>query len=418
MKSLNITCPRCHSDFVLESAHLSAQFEASIRQDLSAEIQRREKELADQRKEFSILSQEFTQEKEDFTRLVDDKVSSQMKSREEFLKDSIRKQVQEEKEAQLSELEQELQRKSSQVIDLNKTKAAYLKLSREKEELETQIHLKMEEELNRRLSEMQSSTKKQIELEAQLKLSEKQQIIDSLKKKLEEASKRIEQGSMQSQGESLELTVEERLQNAYPEDQIEPIAKGKMGFDTKHTIVFAGKEIGSIGYETKNTKAWSDSFIDKIKEDNLSASAKCDLLIIASKVLPEEMKGQRFKLIRGVWVTDIHSLEDLSSLLRFGILKVHEQRILNKNGDSKAHMLYAFLTSQECQNLFNSVMDGLTKLQEMNEEEERKLQALFKKREKQLKQILSNIISYYGTMKGISDDSIQDIDFLDFKEAS
>ena len=414
--SLSVTCPKCSSDFILESAHLSAQFEASIRQDLSAEIQRREKELVDQRKKFSILSQEFSQEKEDFTRLVDEKVSSQMKSREEFLKDSIRKQVQEEKEAQLSELEQELQRKSSQVIDLNKTKAAYLKLSREKEELETQIHLKMEEELNRRLSEMQSSTKKQIELEAEIKLKEKQQIIDSLKKKLQDASQRIEQGSMQAQGESYELTLEELLQSAHPEDKVEEVKKGQKGFDTRQIVIFSGTEIGSIGYESKNTKAWSDSFIDKIKEDNLSA--KCDLLVITSRVLPEEMKGQRFKLIRGVWVTDIHNLVDLSSLLRFGILKVHEQRILNKNGDSKAHMLYAFLTSQECQNIFNSMMDGLTKLQEMNQEEERKLQALFKKREKQLKQILNNVISYYGTMKGISDDSIQDIDFLEFKEAS
>lgn len=415
-KNLKIKCPNCSSEFVLESAHVSAQFEESIRQDLSAEIQRREKELLSQKQEFQLLSQEFEKEKQDFSQLIDEKVSSQMKSREEFLKDSIRKQIQEEKEAQLAELESELQRKSSQLIELNQTKAKLQQLSREMEEKEAVIHLKMETELTNRLSEMKSSVKKQIELESELRLKEKQNVIDSLKQKLQDATQRIEQGSMQMQGEMMELTVEEILRESNPTDLIEEVKKGINGFDAKQVIRFNGKEIGSIGYEVKNTKNWSDGFIEKIKTDNLTA--KCDLLVIVTKSTPKEMEGQKFKLINGVWVTSIHFLSDLSSLLRFGLLKVHEQRITQQNGDTKAHLLYAFLTSQECQALFNSMMDGLKKLEEMNEEEERKLQALFKKRKKQLEQLMSHFISYYGTMKGISEDSIVDIQMLEFKKAS
>ena len=417
MKSdLKIKCPKCTSEFILESAHVSAQFEESIRKDLSAEIQRREEELTLQRQEFNSLSQEFKKEKEDFSSLIDQKVKEQIKSREEFLKDSIYKQVQEEKETQLAELESELKRKSGQLIELNQTKAKLQQLSREMEEKEAAIHLKMETELSNRLSEMKSSVKRQIELESELKLKEKQNVIDSLKKRLEDAAQRIEQGSMQMQGEMMELTVEEILREANPTDSIGEIKKGQNGFDCRQSVQFNGKEIGSIGYEVKNTKSWSDGFIDKIKSDNLNA--KCDMLVIVSKSTPKEMEGQKFKLINGVWVTSIHFLADLSSLLRFGLLKVHEQRITQQNGDTKAHLLYAFLTSQECQALFNSMMDGLKKIEEMNDEEERKLQALFKKRKKQLELLLSNFISYYGTMKGISTDSIQDIDFLEFKKAS
>jgi hypothetical protein len=417
MKSdLKVKCPKCASEFVLESAHVSAQFEASIRKDLSAEIQRREEELNTQRQEFNSLSQEFQKEKLDFSKIIDEKVKDQLKSREEFLKESIHKQVQEEKETQLAELESELKRKSGQLIELNQTKAKLQQLSREMEEKEAAIHLKMETELSNRLSEMKSSVKQQIELESELKLKEKQNVIDSLKKRLEDAAQRIEQGSMQMQGEMMELTVEEILREANPTDSIGEIKKGQSGFDCRQSVQFNGKEIGSIGYEVKNTKSWSDSFIEKIKSDNLSA--KCDLLVIVSKSSPKEMEGQKFKLINGVWVTSIHFLADLSSLLRFGLLKVHEQRITQQNGDTKAHLLYAFLTSQECQALFNSMMDGLKKIEEMNDEEERKLQALFKKRKKQLELLLSNFISYYGTMKGISTDSIQDIDFLEFKKAS
>jgi|GEM_PF-1307388 len=417
MKSdLKVKCPKCKSEFVLESTHVAAQFEESIRQDLSAEIQRREKELSTQRKEFILLSQKFEKEKENFSTLIDEKVKSQLKSREEYLRDSIHKQIQEEKEIQLEQLESELKRKSAQLIELNQTKAKLIQLSREMEEKEAAIHLKMEAELSNRLAKMKSSVKRQIELESELRIKEKQNVIDSLKKKLQDATQRIEQGSIQMQGEVMELTAEEILREANPADLIEEVKKGVNGFDAKQTICFNGKEIGSIGYEVKNTKVWSNSFIDKIKSDNLEA--RCDLLVIVSKTLPNEMEGQKFKLINGVWITSLHFLADLSVLLRFGVLKVHEQRITQHNGDTKAHLLYAFLTSQECQALFNSMMEGLKALEEMNNEEEKKLQSLFKKRKKHLEQLLSNFISYYGTMKGISNDSILDIDMLEFRKAS
>ena len=414
---LKVKCPRCKSEFVLESAHVSAQFEESIRKDLSAEIQRREEELTLQRQEFNSLSTEFQKEKEDFSILIDQKVKEQMKSREEFLKDSIHKQVQEEKEAQLAELEKELKRKSSQLIELNQTKAKLQRLSMEMEEKEAEIHLKMEEQLAKRLSEMKTSVKEQMEMESFLKIKEKQNIIDSLQQKLKDASQRIDQGSMQMQGEMMELTVEEIVRNTFPTDEVLEIKKGQRGADSIQVVKTAmGIEAGRILFEVKNTKAWSSSFIDKVKSDNLES--KCQILVIVTKTPPKEMEGKHFVLLDGVWVTSLTSLSDLITLLRYGLLKVQEQRQLQKNGDSKAHMLYAFLTSQECQALFNSMMEGLKNLSDMNQEEERKLQTLFKKREKQLQQILSNVISYYGSMKGISNDSIQDIDFLEFKKAS
>lgn len=417
MKDLKVKCPKCSSEFVLESAHVSAQFEASIRKDLSAEIQRREEELSLQRQEFNSLSHQFQQEREDFASTIDQKVKEQMKSREEFLKDSIHKQVQEEKEAQLAELEGELKRKSGQLIELNQTKAKLQKLALEMEEKEAQIHLKMEEELSRRLSEMKTSVKEQVQMESFLKIKEKQNIIDSLKQKLSDATQRIEQGSMQMQGEMMELTVEEIVRNTFPTDEVLEIRKGQKGADAIQIVnTQSGNECGRILYEVKNTKSWSDSFIQKIKSDNLES--KCQILVIVTKTPPKELEGKHFILLNGVWITSLTALSDLVALLRYGLLKVQEQRQLQKNGDSKAHMLYAFLTSQEAASLFNSMMEGLKKLNEMNQEEERKLQALFKKREKQLQQILSNLISYYGSVKGISDDSIQDIDFLEFKKAS
>lgn len=415
-KNLTVKCPKCSSEFALESTHLSSQFEESIRKDLSAEILRREQELADQRSEFILLYKEFEKEKQDFSQLIDEKVKGEVKSREEYLRDSIHKQVQEEKEAQLEELENELKRKSEQLKDMNKTKSAMLRLSIEMEEKEAEISLRMESELTKRLSEMKSSLQKQLEMEATLKLQEKQNIIDSLRKKVQEAAQRIDQGSVQMQGESMELTVEQLLKDAHPSDIIQEVKKGQRGMDLHQVIQLKGKKVGSIGYEIKNTKAWSDSFLDKMLEDNLEA--KCDQLILVSKTKPKEMNDQMFLLIRDIWVVDIKFVEQLSYLIRFGLLKVHEQRMLQDHGDTKSQMIYDFLTSQECQSLFNSIMDGLKKIEELNDLEEKRLQALFKRRKKHLELLLNNFISYYGTMKGIADDSIQDIPMLEFKQAS
>lgn len=275
-----------------------------------------------------------------------------------------------------------------------------------------------EQEIRQLAEERLAEAKEQLEMESFVKVKEKENIIESLRTKLQDATQRLEQGSMQMQGERFELAVEDLLRNAHAEsgDLIEEIKKGQKGFDIHHSVRISAGTIGSIGYEIKNTKTWSDSFIEKIKSDNLEA--KCDLLVVVTKALPKEMEGQRFILKDGVWITTINYVTDLSILLRFGLLKVYAQKQIQKNGEQKAHILYSFLTSESCQSIFNSMMDGLKNLQEMNDEEERKLQALFKKRQKQLQQILSNVISYYGTMKGIADDSIQDIPSLEFKKAS
>ena len=170
-----------------------------------------------------------------------------------------------------------------------------------------------------RLTEAKLLMKEQLEIESLVKVKEKENIIESLRTKLQDATQRLDQGSMQMQGESFELAAEQLLRNVHAGsgDLIEEVKKGQKGFDIHHTIQTSAGVIGSIGYEIKNTKLWSDSFISKIKADNLDA--RCDLLVVVSKALPAEMGNQRFILKDGVWVTSINFLSDLSVLLRFGL---------------------------------------------------------------------------------------------------
>jgi len=421
MKTQNakiIKCPKCHTSLSVEKL-LIDQFQESIRKDLESELQRREDSLNLQRQENKEMMLKLEQEKEDVDELVKERVKAQLNTREESIKVAIRKEVQEEKSKQLQDLEDELKSKSSQLIELNQTRAKMERLSREFEEKEAQIHLQMEKALTERLEEARVSMKDEIQMASFLKVKEKENIIESLKQKLLDATQRIEQGSMQMQGESFELAIEDLIRNANPGDLVEEIKKGQHGFDALQTVKTSdGKIAGSIAYEMKNTKNWSDSFITKIKADSLSSNLKFGLMVIVSKTLPKGMGNERVLLIDGVWITSIKYVADISVLLKFGILKVHYHKQIQKNGDLKANLLYNFLTSHECQSLFNSMMDGLNNLNEMNQEEERKLQALFRKRERQLQGVLGNLIGYYGTIKGISQDAIQDLPMLEFKKAS
>jgi hypothetical protein len=59
-----------------------------------------------------------------------------------------------------------------------------------------------------------------------------------------------------------------------------------------------GRECGVILWESKHTKAWTAGWIQKLKEDQ--REAKAEMAVIASKVLPGEIKN--FGDIEGVKV--------------------------------------------------------------------------------------------------------------------
>lgn len=412
-KQLN--CPNCDSILDVDDL-LVSQFEDSIRKDLQSELDRREKELKLRKDEFQKMSEALKQERDDINELVSEKVKAQLQSREKAIKDAIRKEVNDEKVKQLEDLETELSRKSAQLIELNQTKAKLQRLSREFEEREAKIHLDKEKELSERLEKAKITMQEQVQMESFLKIKEKESIIDSLKKKLDDARQKASQGSMQLQGEAQELVIEEMLQELHPGDEIVEIKKGANGADCIQTVKLQnGVEAGKILYESKNTKNWSDSFVKKLKQDNLST--KADIMVIVTKTMPKDVSGKHV-LIDGVWVTTLQDVRDLSLLLKFGLLKTYAVMITQEDKKDKMNLLYNYLTSEEFKATFTSILDGFKSLQESHNDEQRKMQLLWKRREKHLEQVLSSTIDFYGSIKGISENSIPTIQMLEIGKAS
>lgn len=414
-KKPQLTCPNCETRLDVDELLIS-QFEDSIRKDLKSELEKRERELRLKKEEFQELAEALQQEREDINTIVSERVRAQMDEREKSIKDAIRTEIEAEKTKQLEELEEELHRKSAQLIELNQTKAKLQRLSREFEEREAKIHLEKEHELNKRLDEAKLSMKEQMQMESFLVIKEKETIIESLKNKLEEARQKANQGSMQLQGEAQELVIEQLLQELHPSDTITEVKKGVNGADCLQIVrTQSGLEAGSILYESKRTKTWSDGFISKLKQDNLQA--KADIMVIVTKTMPKGVSG-KYALIDQVWVTTLENLKDLSLLLRYGLLKTQAVMITQTNKKDKMSLLYDYLTSEDFRATFENILDGFKNLQDSHHDEQRKMQLLWKRRAKHLEQVLNSTIEFYGSIKSISENAIPTIPMLEISKAS
>lgn len=407
---LNMNCPSCGTNISVDEL-LVTQFEESIKKDLQSELQVREEELSKKREEYKQLALQLSKEKEDVDELVNSRVKQIVNTREESLKASIHKEVEEEKKIQLQELENELIKKSSQLQELNGTKAKLERLQREMEEAETRIILEKEKEMTERLEQARFTIKEQAQQESFLKLREREKVIEDLKNKLDEAKLKAEQGSMQLQGEIQELEIINILQEFHPFDEITQSKKGANAADILQVVCTQnGSQCGKIYYESKRTKSWSNDWVKKFKQDNINT--KADILVLVTNALPKDI--QRYGIIDGVWICSFNDVKELSLVLRYGLLKLQSVAITQKGKESKMELLYSYLTSEEFKNVFESIIQGFRAIQESHQSEKIKMQRLWKEREKVLEQVLSNAIDFYGSLKGIAGESVPEIPMLQF----
>ncbi|MCE3227933.1 MAG: putative protein domain [Bacteroidetes bacterium] len=406
-------CPNCKSDLSVDEL-LVNQFEQSIRKELEGELFKREIVLKKEQAEYNILRKELTQQKENIEEIVGSRVKSLLLSKEEALKESIRKEVNEEKINQLQELENELVKKSAQLRELNGTKAQLERLRREMEEAETRIILEKEKELTERLEQARSSIKEQVQQESFLKLKEREKVIEDLKTKLDEAKRKAEQGSMQLQGEIQELEIIEMLREFHPCDEITQSKKGSNAADILQIVKTQnGAECGKIYYESKRTKSWSQGWVQKFKQDNINT--KADILVLVTNALPKEI--QRYGIVDGVWVCSFADVKELSLVLRYGLLKLQSVAITQQGKESKMELLYKYLTSEDFKNVFESILQGFKTIQDSHASEKLKMQRLWKEREKVLEQVLKNSVEFYGSIKGIAGAAIPEIELLSLRKA-
>ena len=340
----------------------------------------------------------------------------QKKKEEEFEKQKLvlvsdaQKKIAEETSLQLKSLQEEAKLKTQQVQELQKKELDLLRDKNALEEKQKNMEMEIEKRFLEKRKELEEGTIKREQEMFDLKTKEYKLQMEQQQKLIEELRRKSEQGSMQLQGESQEILLEEILKEHFPFDIIEEVGKGVEGADCRQLVRNnSGVVCGSIIYESKRTKAWSNNWIDKLKADKRSSSS--DVAILVSQVFPKDM--EKFGEKDGVWICTFNEVSSVAYLLRNGIIKVHEAQKSQENKGDKMQLLYNYLTGNEFRGQVEAIVEGFMSLKQSISKERIQMEKTWKEREKQLEKVLLSTSGLYGSVKGIAGASISDIPLLD-----
>lgn len=408
MTQTKINCPNCHTEVDVNNIlyrQLQAKFNADLEQQRSA-FKQQQNELEKERAEFEKKKQNENQ-------IFQEKLTAKLKDEKLVWEQRLKQQLEKEKADEFALLQQELNEKSERVKELNTTKAEIEKLKREKEELKSSIEADAQKQLNAALQAETAKIKQQEYERNEMAINELKKQLDDQKKLTEEMRRKQEQGSMQLQGEVQELAIEEWLRAHFPYDTIIEIKKGARGADCRHIINTKTKEnCGCIYYESKRTKDFGKSWIEKFKNDIREHGANIGIFV--TDVLPGGM--ERMGLKEGVWICTFEEFKGLCHVIREHIIALDMAVASQENKGEKMVMLYDYLTSNEFKLQVEGIIEGYVQMKADLETEKRSITGHWKKREKQLQKVLNNTNYMYNSLRGIAGSAIQTIQVLELPE--
>lgn len=408
-----ITCPQCRHEF-LPPDRVQDEIKARLRKEVEGWMKKKEEEFKNRESAFQAMQEarelEFMKQREEERRKWTKQVEEEM-----------RRSMATEYELKLKWMEEREQRHAAEVQEAQKLKLDYLRLQEEMRQKESALALQMEKTLMEERTRIQEQMKKEVQewqrqkdQNAQLKIAELEKQLADQRKLAEEMKRKVEQGSMQLQGEVQEIALENLLRQAFPFDRIEEVGKGVRGADCIQTVNSRfGQPCGKIIYESKRTKEFSMDWVDKLKEDMRRLGA--DVAVIVSQALPRDL--EQFGQIDGVWVCGFHEVAPLASVLRDLITKVYQASQAQENKGDKMTLLYEYLISPEFSEQWKAIREGFMSMRLSLQKERVQMEKIWKHREKQLDKVLLHAAQIKGSIEGISGMEQLDFDLLDEGES-
>ncbi len=393
MPDQTIKCPNCGTQIPLTEA-LTGQIEQNIKLRYEAEATKKAKELD---KEKIVLKQK-AKELEAKGQAIDEQVAEQLKTERKEIVEAERKKIIAEQSEQTKALEEELVEKSKKLSDMQKQEIDLRKKQRELEQKQQELELENQRKLDQERKKISEEASKKATEEQQLKMREKDDQLAAMKKQIGELKRKAEVGSQEAQGEALEQELQEYLERTFPYDRFQEVKKGTRGADILQIVHNqTGKECGKILWESKNTKEFQKSWIEKLKKDQQRDNA--DIAVIMSVALPAGIDS--FDMRDGVWVTDYKSLKGLATALRQGLIEVARQKLITIGQDSIKDVLYQYITGQEFIMRIRAVVEAFQRMNYELAKEKRAMTRIWNSREKQIATVIENVAGIHGSIEGL-----------------
>ncbi|QEE95656.1 DUF2130 domain-containing protein [Helicobacter pylori] len=420
MQENQITCPKCQTLIDVREA-LYKQIELENQNKFLAQQREFEKEVNEKRAQYhthlkileqkeEALKEREKEQKAKFDEAVKQASALALQDERAKIIEEARKNAFLEQQKGLELLQKELEEKSKQVQELHQKEAEIERLKRENNEAESRLKAENEKKLNEKLDLEREKIEKALHEKNELKFKQQEEQLEMLRNELKNAQRKAELSSQQFQGEVQELAIEEFLRQKFPLDSVEEIKKGQRGGDciqVVHTREF--QNCGRIYYESKRTKEFQKTWVEKLKSDMREIGA--DMGVIVSEALPKEM--ERMGLFEGVWVCSFEEFKGLSAVLREGVIQVSLAKKSQENKGDKVNLLYHYLTSSEFSMQVNAIIEGFEQLRADLESEKRAMARIWKSREKQMEKVFEGTINMYGSIKGIAGNVIGQVKALE-----
>jgi hypothetical protein len=314
------------------------------------------------------------------------------------------------KEAEAAGLRKTLVANNAKLAEAQQAQAEVMRKERALAEEKREMELTIEKRVQGSVDEIRAKAKQESDEAARLKVMEKDQTIESMTRTIEELKRKAEQGSQQSQGEVFELELEELLRCRFPADAIEPVAKGELGADVIQQVNGSvGQPAGMILWEVKRTKAWSDGWLAKLREDQRRCGA--DVALIISHALPKHI--EHFDLIDGVWVAHPRCALPVAVALRQSLIELSSSKLVQQGQQTKMEQVYQYLTGNKFRQRVEAVVEKFNDMREDLDRERKFMGRQWAKRETQILAVVDSTVGMVGDLQAIAGKAMPEIPSLE-----
>ncbi|NEU94258.1 DUF2130 domain-containing protein [Bradyrhizobium uaiense] len=405
-------CPNCNHEI-----HLTESLAAPLIEETRRRFQR---QLAEKDAEVARKAEALRHEQEQLARQreqIEDQVAARLAAeRTELVAMEAKKARQAAaaellaKAAEAAELRQSLEANNAKLAEAQQAQAELIRRQRALDEEKRELDLTIEKRVQASIADIRAKARQEADEAARFRVLEKDQTIESMARTIEELKRKAEQGSQQSQGEVLELELEELLRSHFPTDTIEPIGKGELGADVVQQVNGSiGHPAGLILWESKRTKAWSDGWLGKLRDDQRRCGA--DVALIISQALPKHVEF--FDLIDGIWVAHPRCAVAVAIALRQGLIDLSSSRLVQQGQQTKMEQVYRYLTGTRFRQRVEAVVEKFNDMREDLDKERKFMGRQWAKRETQILSVIESTVGMVGDLQAIAGKAMPEIPSLD-----
>ena len=107
-----------------------------------------------------------------------------------------------------------------------------------------------------------------------------------------------------------------------------------------------------------------------------------------------------------IYICNYEEFKALSFILRENLIKISDLKEVQENRHEKSALLYNYLTSTEFRFQIEAIVNSFVEMQNDLESEKRAMNRLWKKREKEIVNVISATTNMYGSIQGIAGNAI------------